>query len=248
MRGVDYERVAARYDRHRRPSAASVSRWVAAVRERLCDGRLGLAIDVGAGTGQFLDMWWELGADRVMAVEPSSAMRARAARRAASCRAGIVAGTASAVPAASGSAGVVWLSAVIHHLPDLDEAATELGRLLRPGGRLLVRGFFPDSSIVPWLDHLPGADRARDRFPTTSRLNAALDRAGLAVYDVVNVVEPEGLPPADVAAWIVTMRHADSILTTLSDEDIAKGVESLEAMGDTTLEPLALTLVTAVAP
>ena len=54
--------------------------------------------------------------------------------------------------------------------------------------------------------------------------------------------------PADVATWVVTMRHADSILTALRDEDIATGVESPRAMGDTTLEPLALTLITAVAP
>lgn len=241
---VDYERAARRYDRGRRLSCDSMARWQAAVADRLPSGALRRVIDVGAGTGLFLPMWSELGAAEIVAVEPSAAMRAQAVGRAPD-GARVVSGTGDALPVAAGSVDIAWISAVVHHIPDLDAAAAELARVLRPGGRVLIRGFFPDTSQVPWLDHMPGAEKARCRFPTATRLGDILRRAGFALQDVVTVPEPEGRPAADVAAWIVLMREADSILTALSDEDIAQGVPTLQQLGEQRLNPAALSLLSA---
>jgi hypothetical protein len=43
------------------------------------------------------------------------------------------------------------------------------------------------------------------------------------------------------------MRDADSILTALSDDDIAQGLAALRRLGDQRLEPTALSLLTAEA-
>jgi ubiquinone/menaquinone biosynthesis C-methylase UbiE len=241
---VDYQRAASTYDRGRALPDDSIARWQATVASRLPAGPLRRVVDVGAGTGLFLPMWCALGARRIVAVEPSAAMRDQAAARRID-RARIVAGTAAELPVATGSVDVTWLSTVVHHFPDLDAAATELARVVRPGGRVLVRGFLPDVSRVPWLDRLPGAGKARRRFPTADRLGDVLRRAGFTVHDVVNVAEPRGHRASDVVTWIETMRDADSILTALSDDDIARGVHALRRLGDQRLEPTTISLLTA---
>ena len=244
---VDYERVASTYDRGRALPDDSMARWQAAVAPRLPAGPLRRVVDVGAGTGLFVPMWRALGAREVVAVEPSAAMREHAAARRGD-RARIVAGTAAELPVVTGSVDVAWLSTVVHHVPDLDAAAAELARVVRPGGRVLVRGFLPDVSRVSWLDLMPGASKARRRFPTADRLGDVLRRAGFTVRDVVNVGEPEGPRASDIATWIETMCDADSILTALSGDDITQGVDALRRLGDRRLEPTAISLLSADRP
>jgi len=53
-------------------------------------------------------------------------------------------GTASRVPLPDASGDAVWLSLVIHHIPDLEVAAHEIRRVLRPGAPILIRQGFPD--------------------------------------------------------------------------------------------------------
>jgi SAM-dependent methyltransferase len=244
---VDYERAATRYDRGRSLPPDSMARWRAAVAEQLPVGPLARVVDVGAGTGLFLSMWRGLGAEEVVAVEPSAAMRARAtatAQRLTGVH--VVAGTAAQLPVAPGSVDVAWLSTVVHHFPDIDAAAAELARAVRPGGRVLIRGYIPDVSRVAWLDgFMPGSDGVRRRFSTTDRLGDVLGRAGFTVQGIVNVTDPEGPLASDSVTWIETMRDADSLLTALSDDDVAQGIAALRRLGDQRLEPMALSLLTA---
>lgn len=242
---VDYERNAGTYARGRALSTGVMGRWRDAVRARLGDEAPRCVVDVGAGTGLFVPMWLELGATSVIAVEPCDAMRAQLGAQA-DPRVRVQPGTATDLGVDTGTADVVWVSAVIHHVPDLDAAALELHRVLRPGGRLLVRGFFPDHSTLPWLDVLPGAERARARFPTTRRLAEVLSRAGLSVVGVEGVADVEGTA-REAADWIAAMRHADTILGALRDDEIDAGIGALRAQGEQRLAAVRLTLLTAVA-
>jgi ubiquinone/menaquinone biosynthesis C-methylase UbiE len=239
---VDYGRAASVYDRGRALATDSLARWRRAVAARLPDGGVDRVIDVGAGTGLFLDMWRGVGAGTVVAVEPSAEMRARAVAHS-GAGVHVVAGAASHLPVASGSADVLWLSAVVHHLADLDAAAVEMRRVLRDGGRVFVRGFLPDRSTVPWLPSFPGWERAAARFPTTARLAAAFGSAGCAVVDVVEVAEPDRHSGDDAADWVLAMRHADSLLTGLADDEITAGVRALRAVGGDLLPAVELTLL-----
>jgi SAM-dependent methyltransferase len=223
-----------------------MERWRAALRERLPKEPLRRVVDVGAGTGLFFPLWIDLGAQDILAVEPSAAMRARASSRQGG-RVRLLDGTASHLPVETASVDALWLSAVLHHLPRLDLAAIELRRVLRAGGRIFIRGFFPDTSKLPWLDHLPGAERARARFPRASDVTAVLTSAGFSLDDIVNVAEPERPRAREAADWITAMRSADSLLTALRDDEIARGTASLRQLGDIRLEPLSLTLITSTA-
>ena len=129
-------------------------------------------LDVGAGTGSWaaaLTRWFP-GVD-VLAVEPSAAMRDRCVHRP------VVAGEATALPLRAGTVDAVWLSTVIHHLPDLAAAARELRRVLRPGGPVLIRsvpGIFPPlarslKEMKSSLRHGSESARSRPMSPRTRR-------------------------------------------------------------------------------
>jgi SAM-dependent methyltransferase len=242
---VDYERAAGTYARGRALTSGVMERWRDAVRARLGNDVPRCVVDVGAGTGLFVPMWLELGAGSVVAVEPSEAMRAQLSA-ASDPRVRVLPGTAADLGLGASAADVVWVSAVIHHVPDVDAAAREMHRVLRPGGRLLVRGFFPDHSTLPWLDALPGGERARARFPTTDRLADVLSRAGFTIVDVGGVADVAG-SAREAADWIAAMRHADTILGALRDDEIEAGIATLRAQGEQHLAPVRLTLMTAIA-
>jgi len=249
---VDYESRAARYRSGRELTPAQVERWRTAVAERV-PAALGApaapgatVVDAGAGTGAFLPMWASLGAHRIVAVEPSSAMRGFAAARGVA-GAEIIAGTLTAMPLADDAADVMWISAVLHHVADHGAAFAEVARVLRPRGRLLVRGLVPGLSRVPWLDHVPGADRALARFPDLATLTRLATDAGLRPAGADVVVDGAPRTPAEAAAWITAMRSADSLLTALTDDEIATGLAALRRLRDP-LDPVTLGLVTFEAP
>jgi SAM-dependent methyltransferase len=97
-------------------------------------------VDVGSGPGRFLREAGERGAEAV-GVEPSGQMRRLAAWRTPASlreRVRVVDGTAERMPLEDGSATVAWAVASFHHWTDPDAGLAELGRVLAPGGRLLI--------------------------------------------------------------------------------------------------------------
>jgi ubiquinone/menaquinone biosynthesis C-methylase UbiE len=81
MPGVDYDQVAATYDAGRAPGQPVVRNWRRAVLRRVSRSEIARLVDVGAGTGVWsthLHQWFDA---TVVAVEPSSGMRAVAATR-----------------------------------------------------------------------------------------------------------------------------------------------------------------------
>ncbi|MCM4076129.1 class I SAM-dependent methyltransferase [Paractinoplanes hotanensis] len=142
-------------------------------RDAICghfDPRPGTRIlDLGCGTGswaQAFRMWWP-GVD-VLAVEPSPAMRDRAAFQP------IVPGTADNLPFPDASFDGVWLSTVIHHLPDLAAAAREIRRVLKPDAPVMIRSVFRGRhdgiSLFHWF---PEAIGVLDRYPSVSEVEEA---------------------------------------------------------------------------
>lgn len=106
---------------------SGLQRWRHAVQQHLRPRTGATVLDVGAGTGAWATAFTDWFGVRVVGVEPAGAMRSRATHRP------LLAGDAVALPLRDGTADAAWLSTVIHHVPDLDVAARELRRVLRPG-------------------------------------------------------------------------------------------------------------------
>jgi ubiquinone/menaquinone biosynthesis C-methylase UbiE len=223
---VDYRTAARVYERGRALPREDLDRWQEAV-VRLLPPVVNRVLDLGAGTGIFARAWSGWGARLVTACEPSAEMRAEAKRLVSPDNVKFVAGRGEEIPLRNATADVVWLSTVVHHLSDFDAAASEVHRVLVPRGLLLVRNLFADLGTTPWLAELPGADRARQVFPSTSDLARRLADHNFSLVETVEVTEGYRLTAHDAAVWIQRMRTADSLLLAFTDREITAGLERL---------------------
>jgi SAM-dependent methyltransferase len=138
-----------------------------------------VAVDLAAGTGLFTRAL--LGrAAQVVAVEPDERMRAVLAQRSPQVR--VLEGWGEAMPLPDACADAVFVSTAWHWL-DTARAVPEIGRVLRPGGRLGVIWTSRDRTDdwVAELDllRLPGISRPDtdpDRPRTVDEVRANLDR------------------------------------------------------------------------
>jgi ubiquinone/menaquinone biosynthesis C-methylase UbiE len=235
MARVDYDRMAPDYLEGRAlppdgmaPWRDEIARWLP---EPGDPGRRSPVVDLGAGTGQFaaaIASWFGV---RVVAVEPSGGMRVQAVRANAHPRVAWVAGVAERLPLRDGSCALAWVSTVIHHLDDLEAAAAELGRVLRPGAPLLVRQAFPGrlEDVTLYGRYFPGAAAllvAGGGLPTVEQIEAAFGQAGFRVEDLRRVAQ---VSATSLAAYRDKVRRrADTGLRLLPDDQFAAGLAALD--------------------
>ena len=109
-------------------------------------------LDVGCGEGQVARLAVSVGADRVVGVDPTWGQLAVACERGGSPRYGRA--EAAALPFTAGSFDAVVACLVFEHIDAVDDALSEVGRVLRPGGRFL---FFLNHPLLQtpgsgWID------------------------------------------------------------------------------------------------
>src|SRR5690242_15742040 len=202
-----------------------LAEWREAVRRHLRPSPGMTLVDIGAGTGAFAAAfgdWFNIG---VVAVEPSAAMRERIAPAPAI---ELLEGDAMHLPLPDGSADAAWLSLVIHHIPDLGAAAREIRRVLRSGSPVLIRQGFPDRyepsgnlrldsiELIRWF---PETARTAATFPSLEATCRAFAAAGFKREAIEQVREtpPTGL--ADLLGQVDTLRHADTTMRSLTEEE-----------------------------
>lgn len=102
-------------------------------------------LDVGCGTGSLAIAAKRSGGARVTGIDASPEMIARAARKArrAGAEVGFQVATVESLPFPDDSFDVVLSTLMMHHLPRgaRENAAREIRRVLKPGGRVLVVDF-----------------------------------------------------------------------------------------------------------
>nr|BFE65206.1 hypothetical protein GCM10020063_097320 [Dactylosporangium thailandense] len=183
-------------------------------------------LDLGAGTGQWMSAfrrWYGL---TPLGIEPSAAMRALAQES-------ILGGDAERIPLPDGDVDAVWLSTVVHHLPDLPAAAAEIRRVLRPGGLVLIRSAFagrPDG--ISLFTHFPEAATAMaTRFPSALDVARGFGTAGFAAL----ALEPVPQLTAPTLGHIVDTfdRAAHTPLLLIGDDEYARGLARLRAADPT---------------
>ncbi len=233
MARVDYDRMAADYVEGRVLPPEGMEPWRAAIAPWVPGGVAGRSpvLDLGAGTGQFaaaIAGWFGV---EVVAVEPSGGMRAQAARAHPHPGVRWVAGVGERLPLGDGACAWAWVSTVVHHLDDLERAAGELRRVVRPGGPVLVRQAFPGrmDAITLYDRYFPGAARAlvvTGGLPSVEQVSAAFAAAGFRTEALQRVGQ---VSATSLAAYRDKVRlRADTGLALLPDEEFAAGLAALD--------------------
>ena len=222
---VDSDRMAGSYDRGRAIDDEGLRHWRAALADYLPVAAP--VVDVGSGTGLFgraLVRWFGVG---VVGIEPSSGMRARALDAETAPGLWFVGADGCRLPFRGDVLGAAWLSTVLHHLPDLAAAASDLRRALPAGAPVLIRSFFPGGSDdITLFDFFPGARRVADAYPTMELVEEVFSAAGFDLERTERV--PQTSAP-DLATATERARHrADTLLSGISDEEFRCGLVAME--------------------
>jgi SAM-dependent methyltransferase len=201
---------------------------VAEIRDRWRPPRFGVALDVGCGTGQSSRALRAL-ADRVVAVDASRAMLSR---RGPGAEAEYALAPAEALPFADGVFDAVT-SGLASHWFERDRFLAEAGRLLWPGGWLILYNhwFLGRMTESPGFEswhrdeyrvRYPGPPRDLSRITEEAAAAAGLAPAGRQEFEhawtltrealvahlvsqtnVIAAVEGGGTPIAEVRAWLM---------------------------------------------
>lgn len=181
-----YEGWAESYDE---PGNDTIELEQPAVRALLDELPEGAVLDAACGTGRHAAHLLAQGRT-VIGVDSSEAMLARA--RAKLPGVDLRAGSLDALPLADASVAGAVCALALSHLPDLGPAVGELGRVLRPGGRLVASVPHPlATGVLGWRAVFVGADGERTMIAEHVHLHgdyvAAFAAGGLVVRRLVEV-------------------------------------------------------------
>jgi malonyl-CoA O-methyltransferase len=160
-------------------------------------------LDVGCGSGRYMLHALRRGAARVIGVDLSPQMLARAGTELAALRTAadidLVQGSLAALPVPDARANLTLCGLVVGHLDNLQQALAELCRVTRPGGTLLCSDVHPIGHALGWRRDFKSGGLSyavRHTRHLYSHWHAACAGLGLRIEQVL---EPM-LDPADVPA------------------------------------------------
>ncbi|HET6921188.1 MAG TPA: class I SAM-dependent methyltransferase [Jiangellaceae bacterium] len=228
MTRSDYDEMSGRYDEGRALPLDRLDGWRRALAEFVPCRSDARTVDVGSGTGLWsvaFATWFDA---RIVGVEPSAGMRSQAAAKRSHPSVAYVAGRGDAIPLAGDRCSAAWLSTVVHHFRDLEAAALELRRVLRPDAPVLIReGFTGRTDGIPWLRYFPEALAITEQlWPTVDDVVASFAPAGFrfeALEPVAQITARNRRAYAD----LVRVR-ADSTLVQLTDDQFSAGMQRLD--------------------
>lgn len=218
---TNYQALAAEYARHRRVHPGVVEEIVTAARRAAAVDLL----EVGCGSGNYLEVIGGLTGARVAGIDPSSAMLDQLRARLPEAEVTVAPG--EAIPFPDRSFDLIYSVDVIHHVKDRDAYFREVARVLRPSGTIVTVTDSEEDLArrVPLTSHFPETlAHERRRYPTIGTLRDEMTRAGLIDLRESNV--ELSYPLTDIAGL---RNKAYSSLHLITDEEHARGIARLEA-------------------
>ena len=175
---IDYNNIAKDYDLTRAVNINVINLFAA---EIPLDGKT--ILDFGCGTGNFAYAIKKLAAADVYGVEPSDGMREKALAKGVDARLG----DHSLIPFENSFFDFVYMTDVIHHVPDLKMMFSEFRRVLKPGG--LVCALTESHRQLEtrfWVKYFPSTVAVeKKRYPDIPDIIAAAKTAGIDEYKIV---------------------------------------------------------------
>ena len=181
-----YELWAPHYDREPNPLLALEQRTLAALLPPMA-GKA--AVDIGCGTGRWLEVLVRAGARPAVGVDLSSAMLRVAGAKPALCD-HLVRADGRLLPMRSDTADIILVSFALRHIAELTAFAREIARAAKPGACCYVTDLHPVAYARGWRVgfHHPGGPGEILTFGHSGAdIREAFRRQG---FDLIRVFEP----------------------------------------------------------
>ena len=153
-------------------------------RERVVPLASGEILEVGIGSGLNLPFYDTGRVRRIVGIDPSAELLAKAQQRTGDLPVELLQGSAEELPLADASFDTVLLTFTLCTIPGVEAALQQMRRVLRPGGTLLFceHGRAPDASVQRWQDRLnPLWKRCFGGCHINRDMHALLRGSGLAI-------------------------------------------------------------------
>ncbi|MFG2695300.1 class I SAM-dependent methyltransferase [Kitasatospora sp. NPDC051984] len=231
------EHVAAAYDDGQHLPPHTMRKWVDLFVRHAGHPGPRTVLDLGCGTGRFTPLLAEAFDALVVGVEPSEPMLTVARAGRSHPRVDYRGGNAESIPLPDASCDLTLIFQVVQHFSDPARAAAETARVTRPGGRVLIHGFFAGR----------GYRRAHSAyFPSAHGIEESR-LPGMA--ETIGHFTAAGLRPGGTHRWAMDLatsrkayyerlsHRALSIFQYLSEAEIESGLNTLRAEADSETVP-----------
>lgn len=214
------------YARSRKLPDRALRLWMEAV-ARHVPGEVARIADVGCGTGRFAAGLTEQFDAKVIGIDLSEKMLSVACCEVRNESVRLTRAGAERLPIRDAALDLVFVSMVWHHIAGKGEAAREFGRVLAPGGRVVIRT--ATRELLPsylWSRFFPkAAEIDAERTPSRAEIVGALEQAGLRLAAHEVVAHPFADSLTDYAEKIA-MRGLSPLKQT-SNEEFGAGMAAL---------------------
>jgi ubiquinone/menaquinone biosynthesis C-methylase UbiE len=218
---IDYDEVSEVYDQARSGSPEMIQHLVRGVSL----GPKSLALDVGCGTANNTLCFAETTNAQVVGIDLSRWMLRKAQEKAPGLR--FIQSSAELLPFLDSVFGFVFMTDVVHHLPDLVSTLSEVHRVLNRGGLVCIvtqsqkqieermtSKFFPTTAAI---------DKAR--YPSISEIEKAmLDLGYIHVHSDEHTLAPFVLGPDYLA---IVEKKGYSSLYKIGNEEFREGLRAI---------------------
>ena len=218
---IDYNKASQTYDSTRRSDDLILERWLA----RIPVTSATKVLDFGCGTGNYLRQLQDQVGAHYFGVEPSAGMRQQAIAK--NPAATIRAGDHRHIPFPNDSFDFIYMTDVVHHVPDLAQMFAELHRVLKPAGSLcIVTESHPQIQARFYNRYFPSlAQNECARYPSLADLNdAARPHIGPAAVDTIP--HPERKLDETFIRNVAEKNY--SMFRLLADEEFNVGLTALK--------------------
>lgn len=176
---IDYNILAQDYDLTRTANINIINLFAA---ELPLDGKT--ILDFGCGTGNFTYAIKKLTTADIYGLEPSDGMKEKALTKGLDVRCG----DHSSIPFEDKFFDFIYMTDVIHHVPDIEMMFSEFMRVLKPGGIVcILTESHRQIETRFWVKYFPATVAVeKKRYPDIPDIIKAAANAGLEKYKVVN--------------------------------------------------------------
>ena len=240
MQTVNYNEISKIYDDVRISDLALIQRLIQALPSRP-DLRV---LDIGCGTGNYTDLFQKLTQIEVYGVEPSAGMLEKARHK--NNHITFKIGQADNIPFDNDFFDFVYMTDVIHHVPDINAMFAEIWRVLKPGGMgCIVTQSHQQIEARPIARYFPGTARVdKERYPDIDEIIQAASTQGFT--QTKGEILSEESVELDNGYLELVRKKGYSMLHLISDEEYRAGLKALEQAlgnGPVVVQPSGATLV-----
>ena len=217
---IDYNALAEKYDLTRTANMDILNRFA---EELSLDGIS--ILDFGCGTGNFAYALCKLTSANIYGVEPSDGMREKAIAKGLDVKEG----NHTHLPFEDCFFDFIYMTDVIHHVPDLNTMFTEFMRVLKPNGHVCILTESHEQLVTRfWTKHFPSTITVeRERYPDIPVIMEAAKSAGLLPHKTISTDKEQAVTISEDFIRLVENKGY-SMFQMISDKDYKAGLAALK--------------------